>query len=285
MLKLNRFLWALRKIRLPIESSALVLDVGSGGNPFPRSDVLLDRLTGDDHRNGESMMIDRACVFGDAARMPFKDNSFDFVIASHILEHMAKPEVFISELQRVGKSGYIETPSAIFERLFPYHIHCLEVEKTNETLHINKKSQAVVDSFLATKDLLSPTSPFGKLMADKPEMFHTQYLWKKNISYKVHNPDVSCGWIEEINSKNEIGNVKANYMVDAVQDSGWRDFGMVALNAYYSFRRRKRLKDFDLLSILACPKCLGDLLSNDELLTCTQCNSEYYYKDKVPDFG
>mgnify|MGYP001599329996 FL=1 len=107
MFKINRVFWALRKIRLPIDSNALVLDVGSGGNPFGRSDVLLDRLTGDDHRNGEAMMIDRTCVFGDAGRMPFKDNAFDFVIASHILEHMAQPEVFINELQRVGKAGYI----------------------------------------------------------------------------------------------------------------------------------------------------------------------------------
>ena len=82
MFNIDRLFWALRKIRLPIDSNALVLDVGSGGNPFPRSDVLLDRLTGDDHRNGESMMIDRACVLGDAGRMPFKDNAFDFANAT-----------------------------------------------------------------------------------------------------------------------------------------------------------------------------------------------------------
>jgi len=41
MFHVNRVRWALRKIRLPIAASDLVRDVGSGGNPFPRSDVLL----------------------------------------------------------------------------------------------------------------------------------------------------------------------------------------------------------------------------------------------------
>jgi hypothetical protein len=41
MFHVNRVRWALRKIRLPIAASDLVRDVGLGGNPFPRSDVLL----------------------------------------------------------------------------------------------------------------------------------------------------------------------------------------------------------------------------------------------------
>ena len=95
----------------------LVLDVGSGGDPFPRSDVLLDRLTGDAHRNGEAMLIDRPAIFADACNMPFIDKAFDFVVASHILEHMANPTKFLAELTRVGRAGYIETPNAVFERL------------------------------------------------------------------------------------------------------------------------------------------------------------------------
>ena len=285
MFNIDRVFWALRKVRLPIDSKALVLDVGSGGNPFPRSDVLLDRLTGDDHRNGESMMIDRTCVFGDAARMPFKDNAFDFVIASHILEHMSHPEIFISELQRVGKAGYIETPNALFERLQPFHIHCLEIVKTGDTLHIYKKNRAVHDTFLGTRNLLSANSPLGQLMFQKAKLFHVEHLWHKNIKFKIHNPEVSCDWIEEINESSEIGEVKNSYIVDVVEQSGWRDFGMAVLNAFHSFKRKKRLKNFDLISILACPKCLGDLSESGELLTCKKCNNEYPFKNGIPDFG
>ena len=284
MFNIDRFFWALRKIRLPIDSKALVLDVGSGGNPFPRSDVLLDRLTGDDHRNGESMMIDRDCVFGDAARMPFKDNAFDFVIASHILEHMSKPEIFIKELQRVGKAGYIETPNALFERLQPFHIHCLEIMKVGDMLHIYKKNKPVHDTFLSAGNLLSAKTPLGKLMFKKAKLFHIEHLWRKKIKFKIHNPNVSCDWIEQINDRNDIGEIKESYVVDVMEQSGWRDFGMVVLNAFYSYKRKKRLKDFDLTSILACPNCLGDLEVSNEKLNCNNCKSKYSFKDGIPNF-
>lgn len=149
MFHFGRIRWAFRKIMLPVSRNGLVLDVGSGGKPYPRSDILLDRLTGAEHRQGSAMLIDRLAVFGDACKMPFKDKSFDFIVASHILEHMADPAKFLDELQRVGKAGYIETPNFIYERLKPFPIHCLEVSDINGTLHIHKKkSQLKIHSWL-----------------------------------------------------------------------------------------------------------------------------------------
>ena len=72
MFNMRRIKWALRKIQLPVAGSGLVLDVGSGGKPYPRSDVLLDRLTGAEHRCGVPMMIDRPTVFGDAKKCHLK---------------------------------------------------------------------------------------------------------------------------------------------------------------------------------------------------------------------
>lgn len=281
MFKINRILWALRKISLPIEGSALVLDVGAGGNPYPRADVLLDRLTGDEHRCGESMMIDRPVVFGDASRMPFKDKAFDFVIASHILEHMAEPEVFLKELQRVGKAGYIETPNAIFERLNPYHIHCLEVIEKDGVLRIHKKRQGVEDPFLGTKSMLADESPWGKHMFDNPQDFHVRYLWNSEIKFEIENPEVSCTWIEKINAESEVGQVKSSYLTD---ESGWRSWGLAMLNRWHIRKRNKRLKSLDLLSILACPACGGSLQENEEVLGCQGCNAQYAFEGKRPDF-
>ena len=263
----------------------MVLDVGSGGNPFPRSDVLLDRLTGDDHRCGEAMMIDRACVFGDAASMPFKDNAFDFVIASHILEHMPEPEVFIKELQRVGKAGYIETPNALMERFHPYNIHCLELLNINGILHINKKAKPVIDQYLGTKNLLGEKSEFGQIMFKHPKLFHIEYLWDKSIEYKIHNSEVSCDWIEEINDMNIQGEHKESFTDDIVQGAGWREYGMLFVNAWHSYKRKKRLKNFDLISILACPSCHADLEKNNNKLHCNSCNKTFSYEGEIPNFN
>ena len=50
-------------------------------------------------------------------QLPFKDNEFDFVIASHVLEHVKDFKFFINELERVSKKGYIELPTKLEDNL------------------------------------------------------------------------------------------------------------------------------------------------------------------------
>jgi len=280
MFKYKRLQWALRKSFLPVKSNALVLDVGSGGTPYPRSDVLLDRLTGAEHRCGDSMQIDRIAVLGDAQKMPFKDKSFDFIVASHILEHIAEPDLFLAELQRVGKAGYIETPSAIFERFLPYDIHCLEVMNVDDVLHIHKKSGPVEDSYLGMLEFIDKDNKWRQLFFERLDLFHVRLFWDEEIRYEIHNPEVSCEWIERINNESEIGNEKNDYLET---EGGWRKVGLNALNRWYSWRRKNRLKDFDINSILCCPACKGDLSSEDESFNCAECNV-FYVNEILPDF-
>ena len=46
-------------------------------------------------------------------KLSFKDNEFDFVIASHVIEHVEDFQFFIKELERVAKKGYIELPTRL----------------------------------------------------------------------------------------------------------------------------------------------------------------------------
>lgn len=280
MFNLRRVAWALRKLQVPA-GQGLVLDVGSGGRPYPRSDVLLDRLTGAEHRCGEDMMIDgRAAVFGDAKKMPFKDKAFDFVIASHILEHISEPEVFMKELQRVGRAGYIETPNALFERLYPHPIHCLEVVSIDGTLRIHKKAQGVEDAFLGTQRILKDDPAWAKFFHEAPDMFHVRYFWKDSIDYVVLNPEVSCDWIERINDESDAGGSKQSYLQE---QRGWREIGQSVLKQWYKFWRARRLKNFKLEHILACPECHGTLTRSHEALECRACDIAYPVAP-VPDF-
>jgi len=280
MFHIKRVLWALRKARIPVSNKGLVLDVGSGGTPYSRSDVLLDRLTGAEHRCGAPMMLDRPAVFGDAAKMPFKDKAFDFVIASHILEHMSDPVEFLKELARVGKAGYIETPNAVFERLCPYDIHCLEIAVVNNVLHIHKKKKPVEDDFLGKLGMLKDDQKWKSFMHEMPDMFHVRYFWSNTINYKIYNAETDCSWIEGINDESEHGDVKQNYMDDR---PGWRGIGLKVLAAYHTYLRRGRLKKFDIKSILACPECKGYLEENKGLLYCVYCNYSYTSMPN-PDF-
>ena len=113
---LNKIKWSLRRIALGIPSDALVLEVGSGGNPYPRSNVLLDAYEETRERHWDALIHDRPTVLSFGENLPFKDNAFNYVIAAHVLEHTPHPEKFLAELQRVARAGFIETPDAFMER-------------------------------------------------------------------------------------------------------------------------------------------------------------------------
>ena len=49
--------------------------------------------------------------------LPFKNEEFDFVIASHVLEHVKDATFFIKELERVSQRGYIEVPTILEDNL------------------------------------------------------------------------------------------------------------------------------------------------------------------------
>src|SRR5690242_1222787 len=101
-----------------IGENDLVLEIGSGDRPNPRSDVLCDRYIEDNTERGGNLQIDRPLVCGDGHYLPFQDQAFDYVIASHIIEHMDDPVKFCQELMRVSKRGYIESPTEVAEKLF-----------------------------------------------------------------------------------------------------------------------------------------------------------------------
>ena len=49
--------------------------------------------------------------------LPFKDKEFDYVILSHVLEHVPNIFEFTKEIERVAKAGYIELPTKLADNL------------------------------------------------------------------------------------------------------------------------------------------------------------------------
>jgi SAM-dependent methyltransferase len=107
-----------------------VLDLGSGHNPHPRANVIVDRYIEDTEeiagRSGRGVVrpTHAHLVIADGSALPFVDKAFDFVICSHVVEHVIAIDAFCQEMTRIGRRGYIETPSKLAEHLRhpSYHV-------------------------------------------------------------------------------------------------------------------------------------------------------------------
>lgn len=243
---LKRIQWSLRRLTIPVERAALVLEVGSGGNPYPRSNVLIDAYEETRERFWAPLVHDRPTVLSFGENLPFKDNAFDYVIAAHVLEHTPHPEKFLAELQRVARAGYIETPDAFMERINPYKDHRLEVTMRDEGLIIRKKPAWIYDA-----DLVELYEKRAKVIITRETIprhaaeFHMRYFWNDKINFTVVNPEVDASWdppAADVNTPQKLG-IKAKL----------RLFILGLIRRWFS--QSGRNAKLDILPLMRCPKC------------------------------
>ena len=117
------------RILREVADDALVLDVGGWGRPFPRADWVIDMKEhatrglygsepGGEERFSQDTWVQRDIC--DTEPWPFDDDQFDFVVCSHTLEDVRDPVRVCAEIARVGKAGYIETPSRLEEQSYGF---------------------------------------------------------------------------------------------------------------------------------------------------------------------
>lgn len=176
---------------LNIKSTDKVLEIGSGNRPRERSDVLCDKFIDDNYQRAlsENIVIDkRPFVVADGLALPFKDHSFDYVITSHILEHVDDPLKFVSELTRVASAGYIETPSELGEMLlgWPFHKWIVRLENNTIIMRRRKRDSPFGDYFhqMYQKDLL-----FAEFVDSHFDDFYVQYEWQGTINLRIEDDD------------------------------------------------------------------------------------------------
>jgi hypothetical protein len=98
-----------------------VLDIGSGHRPHPDATHLVDLYLTDNTERGKKLKrIEKRLIQANIEALPFKDKIFEFIYASHVLEHTINPAEACRELMRVGKAGYIETPDPFYEQGYGY---------------------------------------------------------------------------------------------------------------------------------------------------------------------
>jgi SAM-dependent methyltransferase len=98
-------LYAFLKPRLrPLRGS--LLDVGAGESPWREMAPYVEYVAADaKHADSFGMRQRPDIVYYDGSKLPFPEGSFDHVLCTEVLEHVAEPRRFLSEIRRVLRSG------------------------------------------------------------------------------------------------------------------------------------------------------------------------------------
>ncbi len=170
-----------------IKPTDRVLDIGPGASPHPRADVLLELRYADQqeyfkqlgHEN--PLVTDKEVVYYDGTRFPFPDGSFDYVIASHVLEHVPDVPGFLSEVFRVGKRGYFEYPLAYYDLIYNIDAHLNFLKWSPEGMRYLKQADTPLDAFRPLQTLMRSTLAKGHtgLVNDLVDLFMEGVQWEK----------------------------------------------------------------------------------------------------------
>ena len=271
-----------------VQVNDFVLEIGSGHNPSTRSNVLCDKFLIDDTQRGGQIVADRPIVEADGQYLPFADNSFDYVICRHVLEHVEDPELMISELERVAGRGYIETPSELGERLYGWPYHNWILNQVNDKLIIQKNQ--LDNQFGHLFHILASRDPdFSRFHQSYHSLFLIQYEWNEKIKYELVNSDESI-------LKKELGNIETLLANKLSNRSLSRWYGKILRKAMTDIlptqltrqlktwftQRHQSNKSTDLVEIVVCPLCKVDVEWEGDVIICNSCKVAYPIVNHIP---
>ena len=127
-------------------------------------------------------------------KLPFKDNEFDFVITSHVIEHVENFQFFINEIERIAKQGYIELPTRLGDNIVfensKDHIWWLVYDDVSNVLKVSKKNQ-ILEPFVSVATAKKLESIFRESLV-------IEIYWNNKIDFKLDN-DLELKSVAKIN--------------------------------------------------------------------------------------
>ncbi len=152
-----------------------VLDIGCGFTANKYANVVADV------QDFSSFYKDKKFVQILEKKLPFADKEFDFIITSHVIEHVEDCEFFIKEIERISNKGFIELPTRLADNLvfenLKDHIWWFKYNDIEQSLIISKKNQ-LIEPFITV-------SMAKKLEEIFKESLIMEFIWENKIDYKI----------------------------------------------------------------------------------------------------
>jgi SAM-dependent methyltransferase len=173
-----------------IKAGDRVLEIGPGGSPHPRADIFLeydfDSLSIAEAQRGydQPLKTDKPIIYYKDTKFPFDDQEFDYIICSHVLEHVPDLDLFVAEICRIGKAGYLEYPTIYYDYIYNFPAHTTFVKRKQEELFWIPKAQTPLAEFQLIQNLFyeSLSQRYFDLVDDLKPFFFEGFEWFEPIS-------------------------------------------------------------------------------------------------------
>ena len=152
-----------------------VLDIGCGYTAHNKATVICDI------QDLSNFYKDKKFVKLNEDVLPFENKEFDFVIASHVIEHVKDVKFFIKELERVSTKGYIELPTILEDNLVfenkKDHLWHMEFDDIKSQLLVSKKIQ-----YIEPMITVSSIKEFSKYFRQSLVL---ELYWENSIEFNI----------------------------------------------------------------------------------------------------
>lgn len=194
---INKFWAPIKDITESVEFFCLknnyknILEIGAGYIPFS----LANKSIGFNEKISDFIELDI-----DTTLLPYENNELDFVYSRHVLEDIQSPDFALSEIFRVSKSGYIETPSPLIEITkgidsgsnsykyggYIHHRYIVWSDIQKNEIYFLPKYGNIIDHFLEIDQV--NLDKMANLINNDPIYWNNYFIWSdiepKIIMYK-----------------------------------------------------------------------------------------------------
>ncbi|TDN89152.1 methyltransferase family protein [Salegentibacter sp. 24] len=220
-----------------------VLEVGPGATPHPRSDIFLE-LNYEDEReriaqsgNVGLLNTNKEIVYYDGGKFPFEDKEFDYVICSHVLEHVPDADEFLKEVQRVGRKGYLEFPTVYYDYLYNFPEHQLFLFENMGVIYWMTKKESGLQDFNAIQKFfnISCELKYYETINNFKNYFFQGFEWEEVIiSQKVND-------LQKITYSEDQINLEPYCFSE---ERARKIYPLISFKSFLKFKIEKKIKQF-----------------------------------------
>jgi hypothetical protein len=178
-----------------------ILEIGPGKIQFP----LANKFIGCNEKISNYIALDL-----DTTSLPFNNKEIDFIYSRHTMEDIQNPDFSLSEIFRVSKAGYIETPSILAEITknidcydnantycgYIHHRYVVWSDIENSTIYFLPKYSCILDN------LEYDNTEIIEYLNSSPIYWNNYFIWKNEtpniVMYKNGvNMGVKYNFVED----------------------------------------------------------------------------------------